>query len=203
MGRIMATNITWHNGEISRKDRLHVLGQSGVTLWLTGLSGSGKSTIAVALEKKLFDLGHICYRLDGDNIRHGLNSDLGFNEADRSENVRRVAEVSALMADSGLIVASSFISPFIKDRDKVREIHTRDGVPFIEIFIDCPIETLKKRDPKGLYKKAMAGEIKNFTGISQPYEVPHSPDMHLDTSKVNLEECVSLIINFLKEKSYF
>ena len=202
MGRTMATNITWHKGQISRKDRADLLGQGGVTLWLTGLSGSGKSTIAVALEKRLAGVGRLSYRLDGDNIRHGLNSDLGFDPRGRLENVRRVAEVSVLLADAGLIVLSSFISPFFKDRELVRQIHKRDQIPFLEVFIDCSLEVVKKRDPKGLYKKALTGEIKNFTGITQPYEAPIAPELHLDTGKKNVEECVDQIEEFLTIEGY-
>ncbi|MFH0818657.1 MAG: adenylyl-sulfate kinase [Patescibacteria group bacterium] len=193
-----ATNITWHDGEINKKEREQLLKQKGVILWFTGLSGSGKSTVAVALEKKLFEMGHINYRLDGDNIRHGLNKDLGFSPEDRVENIRRIGEVSKLFADAGDIVSTSFISPYLKDREIVRDL-----VPageFIEVYVKCSLAECEKRDPKGLYKKARAGELKQFTGIDAPYEEPINPEMVVETDKQAVEQVVDKILAYLKEK---
>ncbi|CAG8816935.1 41718_t:CDS:2, partial [Gigaspora margarita] len=186
----MATNITWHEGNISRSERENLLGQKGLTIWFTGLSASGKSTIASALEQHLLRLGISCYRLDGDNIRFGLNKDLGFGQKDREENIRRIAEVAKLFADSTTIALTSFISPYISDRDAARKLHEDTGIPFIEIYVDAPLEIVEQRDPKGLYKKAKTGEIKNFTGISAPYEPPPSPEIHIHTDKLNVKESV-------------
>lgn len=194
-----ATNVTWHHGDVSREDRTKLLKQKGATLWFTGLSGSGKSTVAVELEKALFASGNLAYRLDGDNIRLGINKNLGFTAEDRTENIRRVGEVSKLMADSGVIVLSSFISPYIADRDNVRALHEEAGIPFVEVFVDCALEEAEKRDPKGLYKKARAGEIKNFTGIDDPYEAPAKPEVHLHSDKMSLEEEVQVMLNTLKD----
>jgi len=193
-----ATNVTWHEGEISREDRAQLLGQMGATLWFTGLSGSGKSTIAVALEKALLDLGNLSYRLDGDNIRLGINRNLGFSPEDRKENIRRVGEVSKLFVDAGVIVLSSFISPYEDDRNIVRKLHEDAGMLFVEIFVDCSLVEAEKRDPKGLYKKARAGEIKNFTGIDDPYEKPKKPELHIKTDSSTLVEEVEEILNYLK-----
>ncbi len=192
-----ATNIAWHEGEISRADRAKVLGHQGCTLWLTGLSGSGKSTIGVALEHALIQMGKLAYRLDGDNVRHGLNANLGFSAADREENIRRVGEVAKLFADAGVITISSFISPYQRDRDQVRTIHEEAGVPFLEVFIDTPLEVCESRDPKGLYKKARAGEIKGFTGIDDPYEAPQRPEVHIRTDKQSIEESAQQLIEAL------
>jgi len=196
-----ATNVTWHDGEISRADRGKLLGQGGATLWFTGLSGSGKSTIAVALEKTLLDMGKLSYRLDGDNIRLGINQNLGFSAEDRKENIRRVGEVSKLFVDSGVIVLSSFISPYEEDRNDVRKLHEDAGMDFIEVFVDCSLDEAEKRDPKGLYKKARAGEIKNFTGIDDPYEAPKKPELHLKTDQMSLEEEVQEILDYLRSKN--
>lgn len=193
-----ATNVTWHEGEISREDRRKLLGQSGATLWFTGLSGSGKSTIAVALEKKLLEMGRLSYRLDGDNIRLGINQNLGFSAEDRKENIRRVGEVSKLFVDAGVIVLSSFISPYEDDRNEVRALHEKAGMNFIEVFVDCSLAEAEKRDPKGLYKKARAGEIKNFTGIDDPYEKPRHPELHLKTDESTVEKEVEAILSYLK-----
>lgn len=198
---VKATNVTWHDGEISRADRGKLLGQTGATLWFTGLSGSGKSTIAVALENELFKQGKLSYRLDGDNIRLGINQNLGFSHEDRKENIRRVGEVSKLFVDAGVIVLSSFISPYTDDRDLVRKIHEDSGLDFIEVFVDCSLAEAEHRDPKGLYKKARAGEIKNFTGISDPYEKPKNPELHLKTDKQSLEEEIAIIIQLLKDRA--
>jgi adenylylsulfate kinase len=174
--------------------------QQGATLWFTGLSGSGKSTIAVALEAKLFERGHLSYRLDGDNIRFGINKNLGFSAEDRTENIRRIGEIAKLFVDSSVIALSSFISPYRADRDQVRALHVESGMMFIEVFVDCALEEAEKRDPKGLYKKARAGEIKNFTGIDDPYEAPESPEIHLHTDQMSLEAEVELLIDYLEQR---
>ncbi len=192
-----ATNVTWHEGEISRQDRHQILRQRGVTIWFTGLSGAGKSTVAVELEKALHAHGKLSYRLDGDNVRLGINKNLGFSEADRTENIRRIGEVAKLFGDAGVIALSSFISPYKADRDRVRELHDNANLEFIEVFVDCSLEEAERRDPKGLYKKARAGEIKNFTGIDDPYEAPERPEIHLKTDEMSLEEEVELILEFL------
>jgi adenylylsulfate kinase len=193
-----ATNVHWHGGEINRPERAQLLGHGGATLWFTGLSGSGKSTIAVALEQALYQRGVLVYRLDGDNIRLGINKNLGFSAEDRAENIRRVGEVSKLFVDGGVIVLSSFISPYLIDRQIVRELHEADNMPFIEVFVDCSLETAEERDPKGLYKKARAGEIKNFTGIDDPYEAPERPEVHLHTDQQSLEEEVQSLLELLE-----
>jgi adenylylsulfate kinase len=195
-----STNITWHGGDINKEHRDALLKQKGVILWFTGLSGSGKSTTAVALEKALYEAGHAGYRLDGDNIRHGLNKDLGFAPEDRTENIRRIGEVAALMADAGLIVMASFISPYRKDRDAIREIVPQDA--FAEVYVKVKLETAEDRDPKGLYKKARAGEIPEFTGISAPYEEPETPELTIDTDELSVEESVKGIMEWLTEQGY-
>lgn len=194
-----ATNVTWQEGFISRDDRQKLLGQRGSTIWFTGLSGSGKSTVAVALERALFKLGKLSYRLDGDNVRLGINKNLGFSEEDRKENIRRVGEVAKLFGDAGAISLSSFISPYRADRDEVRALHESAGLPFVEVFVDCSLEVAEQRDPKGLYKKARAGEIKNFTGIDDPYEPPLNPEIRLKTDEMTVDEEVHLILSFLLE----
>lgn len=195
-----ATNVHWHDGEISQTDRNNLLGQKGVTLWFTGLSGSGKSTVAVALEQELFKRGKLCYRLDGDNIRLGINKNLGFSTEDRTENIRRIGEIAKLFVDCGVLSLSSFISPYREDRDTVRALHNSSDMTFIEVFVDCSLDVAESRDPKGLYKKARAGEIKNFTGIDDPYEEPTAPEIHLKTDQMTLEEEVNVIIDYLEEK---
>jgi len=202
MTRQVATNITWYEGTVTTEQRRKNLGQKGATLWMTGLSASGKSTIAVALEQALVLRGKHAYRLDGDNVRHGLNRNLGFSHEDRAENIRRIGEVAKLFADAGIIAVTSFISPYAGDRDLVRKSHADGGVPFLEIFVDAPIEVTEQRDPKGLYKKARAGEIKGFTGIDDPYEAPESPEIHLHTDKLSVEESVALIIQRLEERNF-
>jgi len=197
----IATNVYWHDGEITLKDREKLLGNKGATLWFTGLSGSGKSTVAVALERALFKKGINSYRLDGDNVRLGINKNLGFSSQDRKENIRRIGEVSKLFVDSGCITLSSFISPYKEDRDIVRKLHEDSGMPFIEIFVDCSLYAAESRDPKGLYKKARNGEIKNFTGIDDPYETPVSPEVHLHSDRQSLEEEVECILDFLKSRN--
>lgn len=196
----MTTNLHWHSGLISRADRTRMLGHGGATLWFTGLSGSGKSTIAVALESALARQGKLSYRLDGDNIRLGINRNLGFSAADRTENIRRVGEVSKLFSDAGVIVLSSFISPYSADRALVRQLHEEADLPFLEIFVDCTLSEAERRDPKGLYKKARAGEIKNFTGIDDPYEAPHQPDIHLRSHLQTLDDEIDTILTTLQER---
>jgi len=202
MAEQKSTNVTWHDGDITIDDRSALLGQKGATLWFTGLSGSGKSTVAVALEKALFERGKLSYRLDGDNIRLGINKNLGFSAEDRTENIRRIGEIAKLFVDSGVIALSSFISPYRADRDQVRALHLESNFAFIEIFVDCSLAEAEQRDPKGLYKKARAGEIKNFTGIDDPYEAPNGPEIHLHTDQMTLEQEVSLIMNYLEEQSF-
>jgi adenylylsulfate kinase len=198
MAEQKATNVTWQDGEVTREDRYQILRQKGATIWFTGLSGSGKSTIAVAVENALFKRGKLSYRLDGDNVRMGINKNLGFSEEDRTENIRRIGEVSKLFGDAGTIALSSFISPYRADRDEVRKLHDAADLKFIEVFVDCSLEVAESRDPKGLYKKARAGEIKNFTGIDDPYEAPLQPELHLHTDRMTLEEEVSQILDYLE-----
>jgi len=197
MAEQKATNVTWQDGEVTRENRYEILRQKGATIWFTGLSGSGKSTVAVALENALFERGKLSYRLDGDNVRLGINKNLGFSEEDRTENIRRIGEISKLFGDAGTIALSSFISPYRADRDEVRRLHEAADLKFIEVFVDCTLEVAESRDPKGLYKKARAGEIKNFTGIDDPYEAPASPEIHLHTDQMTLEDEVSMIIDYL------
>ena len=197
-----ATNVTWHDGEVSREDRHNILRQRGATVWFTGLSGSGKSTIAVALERALYQLGKLSYRLDGDNVRLGINKNLGFSEADRTENIRRIGEVAKLFGDAGVISLSSFISPYKNDRDEVRALHEQAGLEFIEVFVDCSLAVAEKRDPKGLYKKARAGEIKNFTGIDDPYEAPTEPEIHLHTDEMTVEQEVQIVLDHLQHNGF-
>ncbi len=199
MAQQKATNVTWQDGQISREDRYQILRQKGATIWFTGLSGSGKSTIAVALEQALFNLGKLSYRLDGDNVRLGINKNLGFSEQDRKENIRRIGEVAKLFGDADTISLSSFISPYKDDRDEVRELHEAADLNFVEVFVDCSLEVAEERDPKGLYKKARAGQIKNFTGIDDPYEAPASPEVHLRTDEMTVEQEVVIIIEYLMD----
>jgi len=197
-----ATNVTWQDGEISREDRFNILRQRGATIWFTGLSGSGKSTIAVALENALYSIGKLSYRLDGDNVRLGINKNLGFSEEDRKENIRRIGEVAKLFGDAGVLSLSSFISPYKADRDEVRELHEKAGLEFIEVFVDCSLAEAERRDPKGLYKKARAGEIKNFTGIDDPYEAPTNPEIHLHTDQMTVEQEVQIILDHLESNNF-
>jgi len=192
------TNISWQAGEVSRSDREERLQQFGVTVWLTGLSGSGKSTIAVALESELTRRGKLCYRLDGDNLRHGLCADLSFAAADRTENIRRAAELAKLMADAGLICIASFISPFEKDRAAAKRTHNEAGIPFVEVYVECPLEVVEARDPKGLYRLARAGKLPGFTGIGSPYEAPELADVVLNSDRKTVEEEVAEIIRMLR-----
>jgi adenylylsulfate kinase len=195
-----ATNITWHEGDVTREERQENLGQRGVTLWMTGLSASGKSTIAVALEKVLLARSKHAYRLDGDNIRFGLNKNLGFSADDRAENIRRIGEVAKLFADAGLVTITSFISPYRRDRDLVRKLHEEAKLPFLEVYVDCAIEEAEKRDPKGLYKKARAGELKGFTGIDDPYEAPDRAELVLRSDRLTVAESVAALIELLEAK---
>ena len=190
-----ATNIKWHGGNVTNKDREALLGQKGSVLWFTGLSGSGKSTVAVAVEKRLYEKGYLAYILDGDNIRFGLNKNLGFSPEDREENIRRIGEVAKLFADAGIVTITAFISPYRKDRDLARGLLEQGK--FIEIYVRCPLEECEKRDVKGLYKKARAGEIKEFTGISAPYEEPFAPELEIDTSLETIEESAEKVVSFL------
>jgi adenylylsulfate kinase len=197
-----ATNIVWHEGNVTQPERQELLGQRGATIWMTGLSGSGKSTIAVALEQVLLHEGLAAYRLDGDNIRHGLNKNLGFTAEDRAENIRRIGEVAKLFTDACVLTVTSFISPYIKDRDLVRKLHEDAKLPFLEVYIKCPLEVAESRDPKGLYKKARAalaaGKGLGFTGIDDPYEEPTRAELVIDTSKVSVEDAVAMTIEYLR-----
>ncbi len=195
-----ATNVHWHEGDITREDRHKLLNQKGATLWFTGLSGSGKSTVAVALEGALLERGNLSYRLDGDNVRLGINKNLGFSAEDRTENIRRIGEIAKLFVDTGVITLSSFISPYRADRDAVRALHDAGDMDFIEIYVECSLDEAEKRDPKGLYKKARAGEIKNFTGIDDPYEEPLEPEIVLHSDKMSLEEEVGLLLQLLVDR---
>ncbi|MGK9045384.1 adenylyl-sulfate kinase [Mammaliicoccus vitulinus] len=195
-----STNITWHDSEVTKEQRQEKNGHKSVVIWFTGLSGSGKSTISVALEKALFDQQITSYRLDGDNIRHGLNQNLGFSPEDRKENIRRIGEVGKLMVDAGVVTMTAFISPYEEDRNIVRNI-LEDG-EFIEVFTKCSLDECESRDPKGLYKKARSGEIKEFTGINAPYEEPSNPEIVIDTEHESIEESVNKIVSYLKEKQY-
>ena len=193
-----ATNIVWHQGAVTRADREKVNGHKSCVVWLTGLFGSGKSTIAVDLEKRLCERGVRTYILDGDNIRHGLNKNLGFSPADRTENIRRIGEVAKLFTDAGVVALTAFISPYRADRDQVRAL-MKSG-DFIEILVDCPVEVCEQRDVKGLYKKARAGEIKEFTGISAPYEAPANPELTIKSHELSIEQSVSTIVAHLESK---
>ena len=200
MAETKASNITWHDGTVTRAERERLLGQRGVTIWLTGLSGSGKSTIAVAAQGALHERGTHSYVLDGDNVRHGLNQNLGFSPEDRTENIRRIGEVAKLFTDAGIIALTSFISPYRADRDAVRAI--MEPGDFVEVLVDASVETCEGRDVKGLYKKARAGEIPEFTGISAPYEAPEKPELVLDTNSQTVEESVEQLMGHLEEKGY-
>ena len=195
-----ATNIFWHQGAITLSDRERLNGYRGFTVWFTGLSASGKSTLAVATEQGLYERGYHTYILDGDNVRHGLNKNLGFSPEDRTENIRRIGEVARLLRDCGIINLVAFISPYRIDRQAARELN--NDSTFIEVFIDCPVEICEQRDPKGAYKKARQGIIKEFTGISAPYEAPENPEIHLRTDEMSEEECVQLIISYLMKHKY-
>lgn len=193
-------NIIWHESEVSKENRQQLKHHKSAIIWFTGLSGAGKSTISSALEKELFKKGIHTYRLDGDNIRHGLNKDLGFKQEDRKENIRRIGEVSKLLVDAGLLTLTAFISPYRADRDQVREMVEADEM--IEVYVKATLETCEARDPKGLYQKARNGEIKDFTGIDAPYEEPINPEIILDTNQLDITESVTLIMEYLENKGY-
>ena len=197
---VRATNVTWHHSHVGRELRHRHFKQRGATLWFTGLSASGKSTIAFTLEHVLIEHGLLAYVLDGDNIRHGLNKNLGFSAEDRAENIRRNGEVARLFADAGLITMTSFISPYRVDRDKVRDLHVAAGLPFIEIYANTPIEVCEQRDPKGLYRRARAGEVKFFTGIDDPYEAPLEPEIELRPDRMTPPECAVAIVADLQRR---
>ena len=198
MAEQKATNITWHEANIVQTDREKLLNQKGCVIWFTGLSGSGKSTLALEVESRLYRRGHLTYVLDGDNVRHGLNKNLGFSPEDREENIRRIGEVAKLFTDAGVIAMTAFISPYRTDRDNARDL--LDEGRFVEVFVDCPLEVCEARDTKGLYKKARAGEIKGFTGISAPYEAPTHPELTVNTGSQTLEECTERVVALLESK---
>lgn len=200
MAEQKATNVTWHDHSVTREERCKLMGHKGCILWFTGLSACGKSTIANAVDRKLHDAGVHTFVLDGDNIRMGLNKNLGFSAEDRAENIRRIGEVAKLFADAGVITATAFISPYLADRDKVRALMGQGG--FIEVYVNASLETCEARDPKGLYKKARAGEIKSFTGISDPYEAPVNPELVLDSNTKGIDELSNEVIAYLKSSGY-
>lgn len=192
-------NIVWHPGSVSADTRAAVTGGRGATIWLTGLSGSGKSTIAHRFESRLIAGGRAAYVLDGDNVRFGLNGDLGFSHVDRTENVRRVGEVARLMADAGLVVSVPVISPYRADRRRVRAMHEQAGIAFHEVFVDTPLEVCESRDPKGLYARARAGEITGFTGIDDPYQAPENPEANIDTTANTVDEAVERLMGLVQQ----
>lgn len=197
MNQKSSPNVTWHYNHVERKERERILAQKGCTIWLTGLPSSGKSTTAFALEHELIRRGFMAYVLDGDNVRHGLNRDLGFSAGDREENIRRIGEVARLFADAGIVVTTSFISPYRKERELARKIHMDAGLAFLEVFVDTPLDVCESRDPKGLYKKARRGELRGFTGIDDPYEPPLSPEVVVKTQESPPEVIVSQILDVL------
>jgi adenylylsulfate kinase len=197
MTEIRATNITWHEGHVSRGDRETLLRQRGCTIWFTGLPSSGKSTTAFRLEHQLVQRGYLAYVLDGDNVRHGLNANLGFSAADREENIRRIGEVARLFADAGVVTMTSFISPYRADRDRARRIHHDTGLAFLEVFVDTPIDVCEQRDPKGLYGKARRGELKGFTGVDDPYEPPLAPEVVVHTGQATPDEAAGRVLDYL------
>ncbi|MBI2784438.1 MAG: adenylyl-sulfate kinase [Porticoccaceae bacterium] len=197
----MSTNLTWHQAAVSKDDRARQKRQKPCVIWFTGLSGAGKSTLANALERALFERGHHCYLLDGDNVRHGLNRDLGFSDADRVENIRRIAEVAKLLVDAGLIAMTAFISPFRADRQLARDLLPADE--FIEVHVATSLAVCEQRDPKGLYRKARAGQIPNFTGIDSAYEAPVNPELVVDTGAEDLDGCVQSLLAYLEQRGIF
>lgn len=199
MNEQRATNIHWHEGNLTREERWNELQVRGATIWFTGLSASGKSTIASALEQVLVQRGIPAYRLDGDNVRHGLNKNLGFSAEDRAENIRRIGEVAKLFADAGMVTLTSFISPYIADREICRKAHAEANLGFYEVFVDASLEVCEQRDPKGLYKKARAGELKGFTGIDDPYEPPPKPELVVDAGDSTVEQCVQACLDLLEK----
>ena len=197
--RARSENVVWEGEAVDRERRYELLGHRGATVWFTGLPGSGKSTVAGLLTSRLVEAGVPAYRLDGDNLRHGLNGDLGFSEADRSENVRRAAEVARLMADAGIVAVVSLVSPYRDARARARELHGCDAIPFVEVWVSTPVEECMRRDPKGLYSRAQAGEVKNMTGIDQPYEAPEAPEVEL-TMGTSAEDGVERVLSVLAER---
>ncbi len=200
MAEQKATNLHYDESKVTREQRWETIGAHGITLWFTGLSGSGKTTVALALEHTLINAGVPCYRLDGDNIRRGLNKNLGFSAEDRAENIRRIGEVCKLFSDAGVVTLSSFISPYKADRDQCRALHQEAGLDFCEVHVSTSLEVCEGRDPHGLYKKARAGELKGFTGIDDPYEAPESPELLLDTGILSVEESVKKCVAYLVSK---
>ncbi len=200
MSKPKSDNLTWDHSLVRREQREQLLKQKGCIFWFTGLSGAGKSTVSRALEQYLVQNGRFAYVLDGDNVRHHLNKDLGFSDEDRTENIRRCAEVANLFADAGAIAITAFISPFAKDRAAARELAGEH--PFIEVYVSTPLAVCEERDPKGLYKKVRAGEIKNFTGIDSAYEAPTKPDIALDTSQLSVEDCVQKIVDYIHDHNF-
>ena len=197
-----ATNIVWHQGKITRVKREGLSGHRGFTIWFTGLSAAGKSTLAVAMVEALYKHGCNAYVLDGDNVRHGLNKNLGFSPEERTENIRRIAEVAKLFRDAGVISLTAFISPYRSDRQSARKLAEEEHDAFTEVFVECPVEVCEPRDPKGMYKKARAGVIKEFTGINAPYEPPEKPEIHLRTDKMEVDDCVQAVMDYLVEHNY-
>jgi adenylylsulfate kinase len=202
MTEIKATNIVWHHTHVERREREQLLNQMGCTIWFTGLPSSGKSTTSFTLEHKLIQLGYLAYVLDGDNVRHGLNKNLGFSAEDREENIRRITEVAKLFADAGVVVMTSFISPYRKDRDLARKLHEEARLGFVEVFVDTPVKVCESRDPKGLYQKARRGELKGFTGVNDPYEPPLNPDIMVNTVEYLPEECSERVLAYLLAKGF-
>lgn len=196
----VTNNLTWHGGAVTPEDRHRLLGQKGVVVWMTGLSAAGKSTIACMVERMLVDRGKLAYRLDGDNVRHGLNKNLGFSAADRAENIRRIGEVAKLFSDAGLIVLASFISPYRVDRDAVRA--NLPAGQFVEVYVKVSLEAAEQRDPKGLYKKARSGQITGFTGVDDPYEEPTSAEIVIDTQTSSPEQSAAQILGYLETGGY-
>ncbi|MGD8495019.1 MAG: adenylyl-sulfate kinase [Gemmatimonadales bacterium] len=196
-----SSNVVWHEGTVSREERETNRDHRGAIIWFTGLSGSGKSTLANAVEHRLFAEGCVTYLLDGDNVRHGLNGDLGFSPEDRTENIRRIGEVAKLFVDAGAIVLTAFISPYREDRDRIRRTIARDG-DFVEVYVDCPLDVCEERDPKGLYAKARSGEIPQFTGISAPYEAPEDPEVCVNTAELSVDEAAGRVVEYLRAGGY-
>jgi len=199
--RRRSSNVTWHATHVSREEREERRGHRGAVLWFTGLSASGKSTLAIEVEKRLFKEGYFSFVLDGDNIRHGLNGDLGFSPEDRTENIRRIGEVAKLFAEAGSLVLTAFISPYREDRDRIRDIVSRP-TDFVEIHVSCPVEVCEARDPKGLYKKARSGQIPNFTGIDAPYEAPEAAELVVETNVYDVAACAEQVVAYLREHGY-
>ena len=195
-----ATNITWHSSHVNRQTRQELLHQRGCTIWFTGLPSSGKSTTAFTVEHELVRLGYLAYVLDGDNVRHGLNRNLGFSSEDREENIRRISEVAKLFADAGVVAMTSFISPYLQDRQLARQLHEAADLPFVEVFVDTPVDVCEERDPKGLYGKARRGEIQGFTGVDDPYEPPTSPELTVHTAQHSPSEIATLLLDYLRQR---